>query len=158
MPDAPLLVDPKTWLRFERAFAPLLEAADADIGCGARIVTAALIRARREHTYELDSASLMLTSGQWIPVEGVFELPLIEALVEQERRFIKPLRYDARSAAGFANALLLDTGPSPVPLHIVSPFMTERDRTLKETTSGAGSGAWMWRTGQPMPALPNARP
>jgi hypothetical protein len=63
MPDAPLLVDPKTWLRFERAFAPLLEAADADIGCGARIVIAALIRARREHTYELDAASLMLTSG-----------------------------------------------------------------------------------------------
>jgi hypothetical protein len=54
---------------------------DADLGCTVHVVMAGLIRTRREQTCEIDSASLMLTSGQWIPLEGVFELPLIEALV-----------------------------------------------------------------------------
>ena len=68
MPDAPLLVDHKTWARIERAFASVLEAADADIGWGVHIVMAALIRARREHTYEADAASLILTSEHWISI------------------------------------------------------------------------------------------
>ena len=47
---------------------------------------AALIRARREQTYEVESLSLMLTSEHWIPVEGVHELPLIQVLVAQQRK------------------------------------------------------------------------
>jgi hypothetical protein len=88
----------------------------------------------------------------------VFELPLINALVEQQRRFIKSLRYDARSAASFANVLLLDAGPSPVPLHVISPFMAEHDRTIKESSLRTEAGSWVWHTGQPMPALPKASP
>jgi hypothetical protein len=38
-------------------------------------------------------------SEQWIPVEGVHELPLVRALVDAGRHFVKPLRYDARCAA-----------------------------------------------------------
>lgn len=74
------------------------------------LVMTALIRAKREHVYEVDALSLMLTSEHWIPVEGAHEIELIHALVEQQRRFIKPLRYDARSTAGFPNALLVDAG------------------------------------------------
>ncbi|MCY0726110.1 DUF1173 family protein, partial [Klebsiella pneumoniae] len=59
MPDAPLLVGTKTWERIERVFAPLFEARDADSGYKVRLVLVALIRARREHTYEIDAASLM---------------------------------------------------------------------------------------------------
>jgi hypothetical protein len=49
---------------------------------------AALIRARREHTYEIDAASLVLTNGHWIPLEGVHELPLVQSLIAQRRRFV----------------------------------------------------------------------
>ena len=52
MPDAPLLVANKTWQRMLRVFAPLFEARDADNGHKVRLVITALIRARREHTYE----------------------------------------------------------------------------------------------------------
>lgn len=115
---------------------------------------AALICARREHTYEIDSVSLMLTSEQWIPIEGVHELPLIGALVAQQRRFIKPLRYDARSAAPFPNALLLDTGPSPMPLHVLSVFMNPKERAVKEKAiARVGEMAWVWSTDQVMPSL-----
>lgn len=154
MPDAPLLVAAKAWERIERVFAALLEARDADTGHKVRLMMAALIRARREHTYEIDAASLVLTSEHWIPVEGIHELPLVHALVEQQRRFVKPLRYDAKSAAAFPNALLLDAGAVPVPLHVVSAFMEPKEQTAKALMLRTGDAkVWVWHTGEPMPAF-----
>jgi len=117
---------------------------------------AALIHARREFTYEIDAASLMLVSEQWIPVEGVHELPLIDALIAQRRRFLKPLRYDAKAVATFPNALLLDCGATPVPLHLTSEFTSPKDRALKEKAIHASekSGPWHWHTALPIPPLP----
>jgi hypothetical protein len=157
MPDAPLLVEDRVWQRFMRHYASLFEARDADTGLRVRLVMAALIKARREFTYEIDAASLMMTSEQWIPVEGVHELPLIDALVKGGRRFIKPLRYDAPSTEAFANALLLDAGPQAWPLHLVSPYMDERSRTVKRRAiERASPDVWVWATDQPLPALPKA--
>ncbi|PKO28723.1 MAG: hypothetical protein CVU32_00520 [Betaproteobacteria bacterium HGW-Betaproteobacteria-5] len=154
MPDTPLLITSRSWDRIERVFAPLFEARDADLGRPTRLIMTSLIRARREYTYEIDTVSLMLLSEHWIPVEGVHELPLIDALVAQRRHFIKPLRYDARSVAGFPNALLLDAGPSIIPLHIVSPFLDAKERAAKEKAIKRGGDAtWVWSTEQPMPSL-----
>jgi hypothetical protein len=159
MPDAPLLIEERAWSRFERIFAPLLQARDADTGRGVRLMLVALVKARRAYTYEIDAASLMLASDQWIPIEGVHELPLIEALVAQRRRFLKPLRYDAALTSAFPNALLLDAGPTPVPLHVVSAFMTPREWLAKEhAIAAAGTGGWVWRGGDPMQALPSVQP
>lgn len=118
---------------------------------------AALIRARREQTYEIDIASLMLSSEEWIPLEGVHEAPLVRALVAQGRRFVKPLRYDARSAAGFANAVLLDAGAEPFPLHVLSAFISPIDTEAKrQIIASAGGRAWTWSSDRPMPRFPNA--
>jgi hypothetical protein len=155
MPDAPLLIDNRLWERLARRYAPQFEARDADTGLRVRLVIAALIKARRELTYEIDAASLMMTSEQWIPADGVHELPLIDALVREGRRFIKPLRYDAPSAEAFANALLVDVGPELHPLHIVSPYMDERSQAAKRLAiERASPPAWVWETDRPMPALP----
>jgi hypothetical protein len=118
---------------------------------------AALIRARREHTYEIDAASLALTNGHWIPLEGVHELPLVQSLIAQGRRFVWPLRYDAQRAARFPNALLLDVGEAPVPLHVFSPFVTAKDREIKEAALRACDHGWVWPADTSvMPALPLA--
>jgi hypothetical protein len=155
MPDAPLLADTRTWARVQRGFAPLFEALDSDGGRGLRLMLAALVRARREHTYEIDLASLMLTSEEWIPLEGVHEAPLVRALVAQGRRFVKPLRYDARTAAGFANAILLDAGPRPVPLHVLSAFLSLPERKVKAHEIQVSEGAaWVWTTEMTMPVFP----
>jgi hypothetical protein len=156
MPDAPLLMESRAWDRLARTYAAPLEARDADSGHPVRLVMAALIRARREFTYEIDAASLMLASEQWIPVEGVHELPLIDALIAQRRRFLKPLRYDAKAAAAFPNALLLDCGSTPVPLHLTSEFMSPKDRAVKEKVihTDGKSGAWHWHSAHPIPPLP----
>lgn len=158
MPDSPLLVDAQTWRRITRAYAPVLEARDADGGRELRLVLIALIVARREWTYEVDTASLFLTTRDWIPLDGLHELALIQALVNSGRRFIKPLRYEAENFSSFANALLLDTGPVPLPLHVSSPFMGTGEREAKaRAVASGGSGTWLWDVGQAMPDLPAPR-
>ncbi|MDB5337568.1 MAG: hypothetical protein JWN70_3187 [Planctomycetaceae bacterium] len=155
MPDAPLLITLKAWERIERVYGTLLEARDADTVHKPRVVMCALIYARREHTYQIDAASFMLAAEHWIPIEGLHELDLLHALIDQRRRFMKPLRYDAKSAALFPNALLLDVGEKPVALHIVSGFMDSKERAAKEKAIKInGENCWIWYTDRTMPELP----
>jgi hypothetical protein len=155
MPDAPLLIAEKTWERARRTYAALFEAWNADADHSSRLVMTALIWAKREQIYEVSALSLMLTSEHWIPAEGVHEIELIRALVEQKRRFIKPLRYDAHNTAGFANALLIDAAAEVVALHVISAFATEKERAAKiQAVARSAQPAWVWRTDHPMPLLP----
>ena len=158
MPDVPLLAPAKTWERIAKVYAPVLEARDADLSQRVHAVMTALIRARREYTYEIDTATLLLASAQWIPIEGVHELPLLQALVSARRRFIKPLRYDARHAAVFANAQLLDTGAEATALHVLSPFLPAREREAKAEVLRHAVDPWVWSTDEPMPPLPAVHP
>jgi hypothetical protein len=156
MPDAPLFIDSKAWERVKRVYGSLLETPDADTKTKQRAVICALIYAKREHTYQIDTATFMLTTDNWIPIEGVYDADLIQALTEQRRRFVKPLRYDARSAAAFPNVLLLDTGPKPTPLHVLSASMDAKDRAAKEKAAKAqGETTWVWSTDKPIPRLPD---
>lgn len=155
MPDVPLLVATKTWSRIQQAFSPVFEARDADTPCACRLVICALIYARREHTYQVEAASLMLTSADWIPLEGVHELPLLNALVSQQRRFIKPLRYDAGKAVTYASALLVDAGEQAVPLYVQSAVRGPETAVLKKACPSSASESWVWRTDAPLPTLPS---
>jgi Protein of unknown function (DUF1173) len=155
MPDVPLLMPTKAWERVERVYGALMEARNADTANPPKIVVCALIFARREHTYQVDAASFVLFHPQWIPVEGVHELPLIDALLAQQRRFVKPLRYDAQAAAAFPNALLLDAGSEPVALHIVSEFVDPKEKAAKvRVLKEADPRTWVWHTSEAMPLLP----
>ncbi|URI12041.1 DUF1173 domain-containing protein (plasmid) [Aquincola tertiaricarbonis] len=102
MPDVPLYMENKAWERAERAYAATLQARDADLERKPMVVMAALIYAKREHLYQVDSLSMTLVSDQWIPLDGLHELPLVEELQRQGRAFLKPLRFDAKSGACFA--------------------------------------------------------
>ena len=155
LPDVALYIDNKAWEKAERAYQTILQAADADVEHKPRIVMAALIYAKREHTYQVDALTLMLVTDQWIPLDGLYELPLVEALQQQGRVFIKPLKFDAKSAASFPNVLLLDAGEAPIPLHVISPFMDLKDRAIKEQAiKAAGTSAWSWETDKDMSELP----
>lgn len=155
MPDAPLFIDNKAWERIVKLYGDLFEACDANTSTRPRLVLCALIYGKREHAYHIDTASFILTTASWIPVDGIQELGLLEALIDQKRRFVKPMRYDAPPTVSFANALLLDTGASSTPLHVRSPFVCLKERAAKERTIlECGAGAWVWNTETPMPALP----
>lgn len=155
MPDCPLFIEAKAWARIERRFAALFEAREAHPDARLRLALCALIYAKREHIYQIDSASLMLASENWIPIDGAHEVELIQRLTQASRCFLKPLRYDAPAAAAFPNVLLLDTGVVPTPLHVLSPFMSAKERAAKEQAiQAAGETQWVWHTEQPIPSLP----
>lgn len=155
MPDVALLIDTKAWERIERAYGPLFEAQAADTRTRHRLILCALVFARREHTYQIDKASLMLTTENWVPLDGQHESALVQKLTDAKRRFLKPLRYDARSAASFCNVLLLDTGETPTPLHVLSGFMDAKERAAKEKALKAMKAQpWVWQTDRDMPPLP----
>ena len=122
------------------------QARDADLERKPMVVMAALIYAKREHLYQVDSLSMTLVSDQWIPLDGLHELPLVEELQRQGRAFLKPLRFDAKSGACFPNALLLDTEGGPFPLHVVSAFLDPKEQAPRRrrfrprvTTRGCGA-------------------
>ncbi|HVR54815.1 MAG TPA: DUF1173 family protein, partial [Pseudorhodoferax sp.] len=155
MPDAPLLLDARTWDRIARSECRLLQARNADGARSTRLALCALIRSPRPFAFEIDTLCLMLLSAQWLPIESVDELPLIDALVAQRRRFLKPLRYDAPSAAAFPNALLLDCGPRPVALHLNGNHLSAQDQARRRRAiQRSGRTAWVWDLGAPMPPLP----
>ena len=155
MPDVALYIESKAWERVERSYGAILQARDADVARKPRVMMAALIYAKREHVYQVDTLSMMLTTDQWIPLDGLHELPLIEALQREQRAFMKPLKYDARTSAAFPNVLLLDCGSVPRPLHVVSPFGEEKERALKErSVATSGEPTWVWYTDKDMPPLP----
>ena len=104
MPDAPLFIDTTAWDRIERVYGNVLEARDADTKTKQRVVMCALIYAKREHIYQIAVATFMLATDNWIPIDGIHEVDLIQALTAQRRRFVKPLRYDSRSTASFVLA------------------------------------------------------
>lgn len=45
-----------------------------------------------------------------------------------------------------------------MPLHVMSPFMEDKDRAIKRKAIDAlGKGAWVWETETGLPPLPAAR-
>lgn len=159
MPDAPLLIDNKAWERTERVYAKVFEGREVDCERKPKAVLCALVYAKREHVYQVDTLTMMLTTDQWIPLEGIHEVQLINTLIEQRRRFVKPLRYDAPTASAFPNALLLDSGDDPLEMHVVSGFMDPKDKVaklkaLKDHDTLQASTRWVWHTDQPLPVLP----
>jgi Protein of unknown function (DUF1173) len=155
MPDAPLYIDTKTWERAQRSYAQILQACDGDVARKPRVLMAALIYAKREHTYQIDTLTMMLVTDQWLPLDDLYELPLIEKLQREGRSFFKPMKYDARSGAAFPNVLLLDCEGAPLPLHVVSPFASSGERAAKsKIVASAGAGTWVWHTEAAMPAFP----
>jgi hypothetical protein len=122
-----------------------------------KLVAACLIHAKQDRCYEVESLTLMMVSPQWIPLDHACERDVVDKLVAEERAFIKPLRYEAPDAGKFPNFQLLDTGARPVPLDIVSAFLSEAEHAAKVHAIGVRDPkGWLWDTAQDavIPALP----
>ncbi|MCM5680106.1 DUF1173 domain-containing protein [Schlegelella sp. S2-27] len=163
MANVALHVDATTLCRLRRVFAEAIDAwelqpASAVRGSARlRLLLAALVFAKRESLLWVHSATLQLVNEQWLPLAHPREAGLLQMLVNEGRCFYKPLDFESRRAPAFANALLLDARPAPVPLHIVSPLMPEHERQMKEEGIKLSvPSAWIWRLdeGAAAPQLP----
>jgi hypothetical protein len=156
MPDTPLLVDDDTWQRIQKNFKSIFEAKALDEPL--RLIMAALIYAKRDQVYQVDRTGFMLATENWIPVEDASEVALVRRLTQEDRSFLKPLRYESTKFAAFPNVKLLDTGDEPTALDIESAMAEEKDRELKRKAIEQRAGdLWVWNVSQPMPSLPAKR-
>jgi hypothetical protein len=154
-PDAPLHIDSRSWDRVRRSYGSIIDAAGFDVPHKPHVVMAAVIYGATEGCYHIESMTMMLTSEQWIPLDGAYEIPLIEHLIENDRIFIKPLRYDAKSAARFPNVLLLDAGDEPIHMHVFNPMADEKAKRAKaHQVQQRGELAWEWEHTGRLPPLP----
>jgi hypothetical protein len=169
MPDCPLYMERKAGERFKKVFESEYEAwvhqRAAEQGGQAghsdpwrlRFLFCGLVYAKREGVYFVDTATLLVCSSTWIPLDQPYEHLLVDELVRQERRFLKPLRFESKRGASFPNVVLLDTGDAETPLDILTPFMSVRDRVAKQQAlASRAQAAWAWnmQAQQELPSLP----
>jgi len=105
----------------------------------------------------LESATLMVTDANWIPVEHRWDLELVRRLVAERRRFTKGMRYNLAGDRPIASAVLADTANVPVALYVVPPS-SEADAVAKVTTIVEESEleSWIWHAGVgEIPAFPS---
>jgi hypothetical protein len=155
MSDAPLTMAAKDWLRLQRKFNWMFDLKASEVGDQVRVIMCVLVYAKQEHVLHVDTATCMLTSRNWIPLDAAFEVDLARKLTEEKRRFLKPLRYDAGPSEAFPNFLLLDAGSVPTPLHVLSGFMGKAALAAKEKAIAlSDTTPWVWHTNAPMAPLP----
>ena len=146
LPDCAFFLDHKAGERTKRAFESELLAWSAD---QVKLIAACVFYAKREHLYQIESLTLMMTSAQWIPLDHVYENDVVNKLITEQRAFIKPLRYETKHIGVFPNFQLLDAGAQPVALDIVSAFMIAEERAPKVRAIGERKPkGWAWDTSQ----------
>ena len=158
LPDCALFLDQKAGERTKRAFESEMLAWSAD---QVKLIAACLFRAKREHLYQIESLTLMMTSAQWIPLDHAYEKVVVDKLVTEKRAFLKPLRYEAKHAGKFPNFQLLDAGERPVALDILSAFSSDQERAAKASAiAHRVSNGWVWDTARSavVPDVPKAVP
>jgi hypothetical protein len=86
MPDCPFLLDARLGTQLLRSFATEFQA--RDMQRGVRLVAAFTILMKSLNDYRVDTMTVMMTTGNWIPVENDYEKAAADALTQAERRFI----------------------------------------------------------------------
>jgi len=108
-----------------------------------------VIIGRIEHTekgnLKFIDLRLMVTTKNFIPVDSSYEKQLSDHLVENERKFEKPLTYDKEDGV-FPDFLLTDVEPI-LPMEVWgmtgNPKYDARKKTKQENYAGKG-GVWEW--------------
>ncbi|KAA0178844.1 DUF1173 domain-containing protein [Cupriavidus gilardii] len=153
MSDAPFMVNDDLYKRllkrFEHEFG-LWSASESS-----HLLVVATFGVSGAGVPSIEEASLMLVNEHWLPYESLDEKLLLDALVEQKRRFTKGLRYNLATTVPLASTVLSDTA-EPVAMYL-TPFGATDDyrRQLAELTGESSLLSWQWDTSEEMPALPS---
>jgi hypothetical protein len=104
--------------------------------------------------------ALMPVTPQWIPIDSGYEAAVVAALVAAERRFEKPLRFDASEEQVFPDFWLRDRG-GVLPMEVwglTDPeYQARKERKTSFYDEKYGPGKWwQWDAGAggPMPPFP----
>lgn len=93
-------------------------------------------------------AALMMTNSRFIPVESSYELRVANKLVKEERKFTKPMRFDATNDVVFPDFILSDVGSEGIPMEVYGvtgrPAYDERKREKQEIYRKSKARYWEW--------------
>ncbi|MGY4828625.1 DUF1173 domain-containing protein [Sphaerotilaceae bacterium SBD11-9] len=104
-------------------------------------------------TSRIAEISLMPVTRQWLPIEDPFEKQLIDRLVDDERSFVKGLRYNLSAGSALPSATLTDCG-SATPLLFIA-HLGAADTAECSKLCDASAPLWQWNPScGPMPPLP----
>lgn len=152
-PSFPIFMDEKMEKSVRKRFALELDLAEAHEQL--KLVMIATAGLNRAASAQLAEVSIMLVNENWIPVESLSELELIDHLTADKRSFTKTLRFNVKERP-IASALLTDT--TPVCAMYIRPEAADEaySQILEDMEKEAGVATWLWdpEDGQ-WPQIPN---
>ncbi len=157
VPDQALAMDDHLYRSLQRRFASELELWGSTESL--HLIMMGLLGVNANGIATLGEIALMLVTPQWIPVADVFELQLVQRLIQEGRSFAKSVRVAHRAVHQPVSAVLLDAGSPPVPLCIVlqGADSCEVLATFERFPSCDAAPVWIWDPGiGALPKLPTA--
>jgi len=154
LPDLSFTLDEQLAKRMEKRFKDELALWNADEST--HLVVIATFGIGPAGMLAIEEMAFMLTSVNWIPIEGVYDQQLINTLTQAGRRFTRGLRYNMASERPVATAVTTDTRPNPVAMYVVAPGATDtHTAALKALIDESTFPSWVWQVGVvPFPPLP----
>ncbi|WP_343232891.1 MULTISPECIES: DUF1173 family protein [unclassified Tsukamurella] len=135
LPGCPVVLDEDLHKRMVRRFDDDLELWGADPQ--SHLVVAATFSVGRTGLPRAHELTLMLTTPEWLPVEGALARDVVAAAVAGERRFTVSLRYNRPAADPHAVLVLTDVVP---PVAVTAPGSVG----LAEAVVGSDVRVWEW--------------
>jgi len=154
LPDLSFTLDEQLARRMEKRFKDELALWNADEST--HLVVIATFGIGPAGMLAIEEMAFMLTSANWIPIEGVHDLQLVSGLTQAGRRFTRGLRYNLASDRPVATAVTTDTRPNPVAMYVVAPGATDaHTAALMALIDESIFPSWVWQVGiAPFPPLP----
>jgi Protein of unknown function (DUF1173) len=153
LPDFPFMVADDLSARIRKRFASELALWNAH---PSHLIAVATFGIDLAGVASIEELSLVVTTDNWLPIEHVHDLQLLNELTHAGRRFTKALRYNLTSTLPLATATLTDTQPLPIALYAVRAAVTdEYKQALHSLIDNSALPAWVWLAGKAaMPPLP----
>ncbi|KQW69850.1 hypothetical protein ASC67_05010 [Methylibium sp. Root1272] len=140
VPDQAFALDEALYRRLGRRFEAELTLWGATDGV--RMLTIATFAVNETGIPTIAELSLMAVTLQWLPVDNLFEMQLVDRLVTERRSFIKGLRYNVSPSTVVATAALIDTGDRPTMLFVSSLAEAARWGTDRESREQPLAATW----------------
>lgn len=155
VPDCPFMLADDIYKRLQKRFNNELALWDALEG--SHLMAIATFGLSIAGITSIEEIALMIVSEDWIPFDNTHEYTLLGKLIEQNRSFIKSLRYNLGTDKAIAFAVLTDTGDTPTALYITNPEKVELNTQIDEMIKHSLFHSWVWNYTDIMPELPSAR-
>jgi hypothetical protein len=166
VPDYGFMIPDDLYKRMLKRFETELVLWDSNKSAGSHLIVIGTFSVNAAGTASIEECSLMLTTENWIPYENIYEKGLLDQLTNDNRRFVKTLRYNFPSTRPLASVVVTDTAPHPTAMYIARPNMPDVYMTLLNEMMQQGEQrehgtlqSWLWKTEEEsMPEIPAAAP